>query len=156
MRKAHTRHHDLTITTPAGGYNHRFGHITMGNASERRRARVGSLVLRTLAGLMREELADPRVQLCSISSIKLAKDLTSAEVAVVAVGGADASASAVAALNAAAPLLWNRLRETTDLRIVPRLRFVVDHGPEYAQRIEELLLEIPVPASDDPGQEDQD
>jgi ribosome-binding factor A len=123
----------------------------MGRASEKRKARVKSLLLQTLSDIVREELDDPRLQLFSFTDILLAKDLASAEVKVAAVGGAEASARCVTALTAATPLIWNRLRAEVDLRVTPQLRFSVDLGPQYVDEIERLLGQIPPPAADGTG-----
>jgi len=116
-------------------------------------ARIRSLLLRTLADIAREELDDPRLQLVSFTDLRLARDLTSAEVKVIAaVGGPAASQKCVDALDAARHIIWNRLRDETDLRIVPELRFTVDHGPQYESEIETLIQTLPPPAetTDDP------
>jgi ribosome-binding factor A len=111
-------------------------------------ARVKSLLLRTLSDIVRDELDDPRLELVCFSDLRLARDLTSAEVLVVAVGGPEQSARCVKALEAAKPLIWNRLRAETDLRAVPELRFSVDQGPQYESEIEALLRQIPRPADE--------
>lgn len=123
----------------------------MGRASEKRKARIRSLLMSTLAEIVRNELNDPRLELFSITDIQLSKDLSSAHVLISAVGGAEASAICVQVLSAAAPLLWNRLREATDLRIVPELRFSVDRGLEYQAEIERLLMQVPPPAESEPA-----
>ncbi len=120
----------------------------MGRASQKRMARVKSLLLRTLSDIVRDELDDPRLELVCFTDLRLARDLTSAEVLVVAVGGPEQSAKCVKALEAAKPLIWNRLRAETDLRAVPELRFSVDRGPEYESEIEALLRQIPPPADE--------
>ncbi|MBN2081803.1 30S ribosome-binding factor RbfA [bacterium] len=117
-------------------------------------ARIRSLLLHTLADIAREELDDPRLQLVSFTDLRLARDLTSAEVKVVAaVGGPEASEKCVAALESARHIIWNRLREETDLRIVPELRFTVDRGPQYEREIEALIQALP-PAAEDDGDPD--
>lgn len=128
----------------------------MGRASEKRKARIRSLLMSTLAEIVREELSDPRLELFSIMDIELSSDLTVAQVKVSSVGGPAASAACVAALESATPLLWNRLRDATDLRFVPHLRFSVDQGPEYQAEIERLLLQVPPAAEDAPDNDDND
>ena len=127
----------------------------MGRASQKRMARVKSLLLRTLSDIVREELDDPRLELVCFSDLRLARDLTSAEVLVIAVGGPEQTAKCVQVLEAAKPLIWNRLRALTDLRAVPELRFSVDNGPQYESEIESLLSKIPPPA-DEAGTTDAD
>lgn len=109
-------------------------------------ARVKSLLLRTLADIVRDELDDPRLEMVCFTDLRLARDLTSAEVMVVAVGGPENTARCVEVLESAKPLIWNRLRRETDLRAVPELRFSADHGPQYESEIDALLSQIPRPA----------
>lgn len=127
----------------------------MGRASQKRMARVKSLLMRTLADIVRDELDDPRLELVSFSDIRLARDLTSAEVLVIAVGGPERTAKCVEVLEAAKPLIWNRLRRETDLRAVPELRFSADQGPQYESEIETLLKQIPRPAGEPPAGDDE-
>lgn len=127
----------------------------MGRASEKRLARVSSLIQRTLSELISDELRDPRIGIFSIVAVRMSPDMSYADVAVSAVGGPEASAGCVEALNAASPLLRNRLRDATDLRLVPHLRFGVDRGLEYSDEIIKLLADLPGTGGD-AGQEGPD
>jgi hypothetical protein len=70
-------------------------------------------------------------------------------------------------LEKAAPLIRNRVRDETDLRIIPQLRFRADLSGEYVDQIEQLLKTIPrpadeemqepdAPADDEPADEDDE
>jgi ribosome-binding factor A len=114
----------------------------MGKASERRTERVKSLLLSTISDIIRDELSDPRIGIFSMTDLHLAKDLSTAEVMIAAVGGHEATEQCVAVLNRAAPLIWNRLRDETDLRFVPKLRFSGDFTGEYADQVFQTLEEL--------------
>jgi ribosome-binding factor A len=114
----------------------------MGNASERRIERVKSLLLQVVSDVIREELSDPRIGIHSLTGVSISRDLSLAQIAVATVGGPEASVHTCAALNKAAPLIWNRLRHETDLRSVPRLRFVPDVSGEDADRVFQLIEEL--------------
>ncbi|MCB1217930.1 30S ribosome-binding factor RbfA [bacterium] len=115
----------------------------MGRASYKRQARIESLVLRTISEIISAELADPRIEGHSITGVKVSPDLAHAEIGISTLAGGERTQECVAALNHASGLIWSRLREETDLRIVPRLRFHEDHGLQYAAEVEKLLNEIP-------------
>ena len=115
----------------------------MGRASQKRLARVESLVLRTLSEIISTELADPRIEGHTIMGVSLSPDLVHAEVRISTLEGGERTKECVEALNKASGLIWSRLREETDLRIVPRLNFVEDHGTQYAAEVEKLLQDIP-------------
>ena len=114
----------------------------MGRASDKRSARVRSLLLRTISDIIRDELNDPRIGIFSITDLELAGDLHYADIKVSAVGGEEATEALAKVLNSAAPLIWNRLRDETDLRFVPKLRFHSDTSGEYLDEIERLLATI--------------
>jgi ribosome-binding factor A len=129
----------------------------MGKASERRMERVKSLLLSTISEIIRDELSDPRIGIFSITEIHLARDLSSADVLVAAVGGREATEQCALVLNRAAPLIWNRLRDETDLRSVPKLKFTPDYSGEYSDQVFKLLEEVrPTLADDDVEDEARD
>ncbi|MCB1221515.1 MAG: 30S ribosome-binding factor RbfA [Planctomycetales bacterium] len=115
----------------------------MGRASHKRQARIESLVLRTISEIISGELSDPRIEGYSITKVDVSPDLAHAEVGISTLAGGERTKECVEALNRASGLIWGRLREETDLRIVPRLRFMEDHSLQYAAEVEKLLNEIP-------------
>jgi ribosome-binding factor A len=127
----------------------------MGKASDRRLAQVSSLLLRTLAELIRDELKDPRLGSFSLLDVRLAKDLTTAVIKVSTLGDKAQAEACCKVLNSAAPLLWNRLRRETDLRTIPKLHFEPDFGGIYEAEIDRLLRALPPVAEDalDPSAE---
>ena len=120
----------------------------MGRASDRRLAQMRSFILRTLDDIIRGELKDPRLGMFCLTDVRLSRDFTSAEVSVSALGDSQAVQATCRVLEAAAPLLWNRLRRQTDLRSVPRLRFTPDLAGQYQEEISKLLSAIPRPADE--------
>lgn len=111
----------------------------MGNASERRIERVKSLLLQVVSDVIREELSDPRIGIHSLTGVNISRDLSLAQISVATVGGSEATAHTCAALNSAAPLIWNRVRHETDLRSVPKLRFIPDVGGADSDRVFQLI-----------------
>lgn len=131
-----TKVHGPLLAAATRGWN------GLGKASDRRLEQVKSLLIRTLSELIREELKDPRVGIFSLTEIHLSRDLSHADVLVAVVGGRTATEECVAVLSRATPLLWNRLREATDLRSVPKLRFIADNRGEYADQIFTILEQL--------------
>lgn len=119
----------------------------MGRVSDRRRARVQSLIQRTLDELIRAELKDPRIGVFSITEVALASDIGYADVSISVVGGDEKLAETIEVFTRAAPLLRNRLRLETDLRTVPHLRFKPDQGIKYLSEIDNVLRNLPEPAA---------
>ncbi len=121
----------------------------MGRASEKRIARVRSLLLRTLSEIISSELKDPRIGIFSLTDLRLSPDLSYAEVSISMVGEVKQTEECCQVLNSAAPLLKNRLRNETDLRKIPNLLFKPDLGDKYQHEIFELIKKMPPPIADE-------
>jgi ribosome-binding factor A len=95
-----------------------------------RHARLQELVQRELVALLRDEVADPRLEQVRIASVVLSVDYRHARVHFTVVRRNDtdhADGGGVGrALERATPFLRGRLAETVDLKRVPELRFVFD------------------------------
>jgi ribosome-binding factor A len=105
----------------------------------RRADRVNALLQRELATLISEELRDPRISFPTVTSVETTKDLKTARVFVSVLGGGDAVASTMRALNEARPYIRHEVGERTDLRFVPEIEFVSDRSAARAARISKLL-----------------
>lgn len=95
-----------------------------------RHARLQELVQRELAGLLRDEMEDPRLEHVHVAAVVLSVDYRHARVHYTIARSEQArsvDASAVArALEKATPFLRGRLAEAIDMKRVPDLRFVFD------------------------------
>ncbi len=97
-----------------------------------RSRRVGDQIQRDLAGLVRDEMKDPRTELVTITEVEVSRDLSHAKVffGTLAEGADPAEVERV--LNGAAGFLRRELGHRMRTRTVPELRFcydtVIDHG----------------------------
>ncbi len=104
-----------------------------------RTERVGDMMRAELSAILLREMKDPRVRLATVSEVRVTRDLAHAKV-LVSVLGSDAERDAcIATLQRAAGFLRSALAKHTRLRTTPELHFELDRGPEYSQRIEEIL-----------------
>lgn len=104
-----------------------------------RATRVGTEVARTLAALIEQEYADPRLRLVTVTEVRMSRDLKTARVLVSSADPAAAPEPALAALRHAGGRLRHDLAGRVKLRVVPRLHFEWDRrGPDY-QRLESLI-----------------
>jgi ribosome-binding factor A len=102
--------------------------------------RIEELLCRELAGLIENEMSDPRARLVTITSADVSKDLHYARVFFTVVGSDAAhSAEAARALNHAAGFLRHRLRALLDLKTVPALEFRYDENLEHARELMDLI-----------------
>ncbi|MDR3491084.1 MAG: 30S ribosome-binding factor RbfA [Gammaproteobacteria bacterium] len=108
-------------------------------AQGNRMDRVAGLVQTTLADVLLKEAEDKRFNMVTITSVSLAKDMSSAKV-FVSVWDDAQSKEIVAALNKAAAYLRYALAQTKiEIRVIPQLKFVYDDSTARGSRISSLL-----------------
>ncbi len=103
-----------------------------------REERVGAEIRRELAGLLRNEVRDPRLSRVTLQEVRVVRDLSHAKIYFTLMDSAEAKATEKA-LNKAAAFLRRRLAETMPLRVVPRLAFVYDKSIETGNRLSSLI-----------------
>ena len=104
-----------------------------------RTRRVGEQVQRELAGLVHEEIKDPRLGMVSISGVEVSSDLAHAKVFISVLGDDAAVTASVRVLNNAAGFLRRKLGARMRLRIVPRLQFFHDRSLAEGARMDALI-----------------
>ncbi len=108
-------------------------------AQGNRMDRVAGLVQTTLADILLKEAEDKRFNMVTITSVSLAKDMSSAKV-FVSVWDDDQSTETVVALNKAAAYLRYALAQSKiEIRVIPQLKFVYDDSTVRGNRISSLL-----------------
>jgi len=103
--------------------------------------RVGDEIKRAVGILIEKEVKDPRVGFVTVTSVKVAGDLSVATV-YVTVGENEDPEEALRGLQAASCFIRKRLGETVRLRTTPELRFVYDSSVERGFRMDALLKRI--------------
>lgn len=101
--------------------------------------RIGHLLQRELADLLRREVKDPRVHNVTLTGIDMSRDLASAKVFFTCLDPMADVKVMEEALNGVSGFLRHALRDRVDLRGIPKLRFVHDASMERGARINELL-----------------
>lgn len=104
-----------------------------------RTRRVGEQVQRELAGLVHEEIKDPRLGMVSISGVEVSSDLAHAKVFISVLGDDAAVTASLRVLNNAAGFLRRKLGARMRLRIVPRLQFFHDRSLAEGARMDALI-----------------
>lgn len=107
------------------------------NAPYQRKDRVSHLIREHLALLLLREV-DFDGALATITEVIVTKKLDSAKV-MVSVLPSDRSNEVLEKLQWRAPHLQRELLRKISIKPMPRITFVIDHGPEYAARIEKTL-----------------
>ena len=105
--------------------------------------RVAELMKREIAGILGQELRDPRLSsMVSVTEVEVTKDLSFARVFVSMLAEGEERERALEALQRAAGFIRHQLAPRLGLREVPELRFVHDASIERGARVEEILKKL--------------
>jgi ribosome-binding factor A len=105
--------------------------------------RVAAQLREEISEIMRRDLKDPRVAMCSITQVKLTPDLRNASVRVSVIGDPDIQQAAIEGLQRARGFIRHELgARLTNLRFAPELRFELDQSIAYSVRVSQLLREV--------------
>lgn len=113
--------HPSARGTSRGSFNSSEGEDFLRSGAVRQ-MRLQQLIQRELEGLLRDDVADPRLADVAVTAVDLTADCRAARVHV-ATPRAVSPAEVTAALDRAAPFLRRELASTLDLKFVPTLSF---------------------------------
>lgn len=114
----------------------------MPRSDHKRSTRVAQLLQEELAGLLINEIKDPRVGLVTVTEVRLADDLSFARVFVSVYGDDAQREAALAGLRGAAGFLRRELAHRVKLRHMPELAFSLDETLDQAERLETVFNAI--------------
>ena len=104
-----------------------------------RRERVAERVRQEVAGILRFDLADPRVARATVTRVEMSRDLGLARVYVSVLGGEKQQKETLTTLRRAGGRVRSLLGGRVRLRATPEVRFVFDPSVEFGIRLEEIL-----------------
>ena len=103
-----------------------------------RSQRMAEQIRRELAEIVRDELKDPRMGLCSFTAVKLSRDLSHAVVYCTVLDDALRD-DTLETLNHATGFIRSQIASRIRARTVPVLKFVNDDSVERGEAMEELI-----------------
>ena len=103
-----------------------------------RGTRVADLVQREVAQIIQRELEDPRVDLITITEVKVSRDLAWADIYFTVLPEENAENSQQV-LNGASSFLRKQLSKALKIRTTPRLRFHYDHSVDRGARLSKVI-----------------
>lgn len=103
--------------------------------------RVDEAMRAVLSEAISKDLQDPRVGFVTVTGVKTSPDLRHARVYVSVLGGDEARAASLEALQAAHGFLQGRIAHSLRLKHTPALTFDYDESVDRGMRISELLEE---------------
>lgn len=111
-------------------------------ATHSRLDRVAALLQQEVGGLLARGLKDPRIGLVTVTGAKVSPDLREAWIYYSVHGDEKVRRETAQGLEAASGWLRREVGQNIELRVTPRLTFVLDEAIDRGDRIERLLMEI--------------
>src|SRR5919206_2636768 len=108
----------------------------------RRPEKVAELVREEIAEIVEYELEDPRLDVVTVTDVRMSENMREARVFVMLGGTEPEAKAALRALEHAAPYVRRQLALKLNLRRTPFVHFIRDTIEEQAARVDELLTEI--------------
>ena len=103
-----------------------------------RNQRMAEQIRRELSEIVRDELKDPRMGLCSFTAVKLSRDLSHAVVFCTVLDDSHRDET-IETLNRAAGFIRSQIASRIRARSVPMLKFINDDSVERGAAMEELI-----------------
>lgn len=107
----------------------------------RRPERVAEQIREEVSQIILGDMRDPRVEVVTVTYVKVTPDLRHAKVYVTSMGTDQEMRESLAALNQASGFIRRELGSALKLRHTPELHFVYDQTADSAARIEQILKE---------------
>lgn len=104
---------------------------------------VGEQIRRELSNILMDGLKDPRVGFVTISGVRVTSDMSLATVNYTVLGSDKQVRDSVIGMQKSAGYLRKELGRRLRMRVLPELRFLLDHNLENSMHINELLSAIP-------------
>ena len=101
--------------------------------------RVSGLIQEVLSNLLKKDIHDPRLQMATITNVKMSRDLKLARIYFSIYGSSDKAEAAAEGFESARGFIKRSLARNLGLRYMPDLKFFYDDSIEHGARIEELI-----------------
>ncbi|MEW5909346.1 MAG: 30S ribosome-binding factor RbfA [Thermodesulfobacteriota bacterium] len=104
--------------------------------------RVSGLIQKVLSGLLQKDIGDPRLQMVTITRVKISPDLKFARVYFCTGSGEKGKEPALQGFQTAMGFIKRALAPQLGLRYMPELKFFYDESYDHASRIYQILDSI--------------
>jgi ribosome-binding factor A len=108
----------------------------------RRPERLAETLREEIAEVVGFELDDPRVEMVTVTEVKVTDDLRDAKVYVLIEGTEDEVNGALKALHNASTFVRQQVAMNLSMRFAPHLHFVRDTAEENASRVSSILTDL--------------
>ena len=104
--------------------------------------RVSGLIQETLSDLLKKSIHDPRLEMATITKVKMSADLKLARIYFAVYGDDKKSEDAAKGFESARGFIKRILARKLGLRYMPDLKFFYDDSLDYGSHIDQLLEKI--------------
>ena len=104
--------------------------------------RVSGLIQEVLSNLLKKSIHDPRLEMTTITKVKMSPDLKLARIYFTIYGDHKKSEDAAKGFESARGFIKRNLARRLNLRYMPDLKFFYDESFEYGLHIDQLLKKI--------------
>lgn len=111
--------------------------------------RIGVAIQTALSELLSRKMQDPRIEMATISSVKVTSDLRVAYVYFTQFGGEKKIEEAVEGFESSHGYIKRNIAPKLGLKYMPELRFVHDKSFDYGSKIDALLNQVSDKKRDD-------
>ncbi|WP_173326533.1 30S ribosome-binding factor RbfA [Sharpea azabuensis] len=107
--------------------------------SQLKKERLEATMQKELSLILRDEVKDPALRMCTVTSVTVTNDLS---IAKVYISFMEHEKRGMDALERSKGFIRSKLAHVLKIRKCPELHFVVDDSLEYGNHIEELIRKI--------------
>jgi ribosome-binding factor A len=120
--------------------------------------RVNGEVQRELAGIIRNDIKDPRINpLTSVVAVEVAPDLKTCKAYISVLGDEQSQKDTLSGLKSAEGYIRRELARSINLRNTPEIRFILDQSIEYGVNMSKMIDSVnKKDESKEAGQEEED
>ena len=104
--------------------------------------RVSGLIQEVLSDLLKRDIHDPRLQMATITNVKMSRDLKLARIYFSIYGGSSKAEAAAKGFESARGFIKRSLARQLSLRYMPDLTFYYEDSFDYGSQIDELLKRV--------------
>lgn len=104
--------------------------------------RVKRLLKEEISLIIKNNIKDPRIGFVTITDIEISRDLRYAHIFVSVMGNSEEKEKTMTALKNAEGFVWKILKDTLDMKYIPRISFSIDNSLERGSRVLELLNKL--------------
>ncbi|WP_321495367.1 30S ribosome-binding factor RbfA [uncultured Desulfobacter sp.] len=115
-----------------------------------RAERVSMQIQQAITELLSKKIQDPRMEMATVSAVKMSPDLSLAQVYITVFGDKKRIREALEGFQKSKGFIKKRIAPKLGLRIMPELRFIHDDSFDNAARLDALIDAAPKGENPDP------